>query len=379
VAPGLERPSAAAARSRKACLRLLVPVMLGALLVPRAAWPQSASPLPGLQNAGAWRALEEHRYGDAAGLFEAAVTTQPHDAALWFGAGVAALMRGVNGPARIAFEQSLAIDPTLIDAAVLLGQSFYRDGQVGAAIEAYEQALAQAPNHPELVDALSRWRQEVTTEAPFLVLPGEHFDIRYFASDEELAHRVLDVLEAARARLAEELAVSTLRRVEAVLYSPEQFKAVTKLPDWAVGIYDGRIKVPLGGTSASADDLERVLEHELVHAMVATIAGPTVPAWLNEGLATALERDGAEWAEELAAANPSFNRAELPRGFRNLMPAEARDAYATSTRAVQRLLERYGSEGIARLLRRIGFGLPFPEAFHDTVGTTFEAFVSGLP
>ena len=93
--------------------------------------------------------------------------------------------------------------------------------------------------------------------------------------------------------------ISTLRRIDVVLYSPEQFKTVTRLPAWAVGIYDGRIKVPLGGTSASADDLERVLEHELVHAIVAAIAGPTVPAWLNEGLATALERDGTEWAEEL--------------------------------------------------------------------------------
>ena len=61
------------------------------------------------------------------------------------------------------------------------------------------------------------------------------------------------------------------------------------------------------------------------------------------------------------------------------MPAEARAAYATSTRAVQRLLGRYGSAGVVRLLRRIGFGLPFPEAFHDTMGTTFEAFVSVGP
>ena len=58
------------------------------------------------------------------------------------------------------------------------------------------------------------------------------------------------------------------------------------------------------------------------------------------------------------------------------MPAEARAAYATSTRVVQRLLEQHGSAGVVGLLRGIGRGLPFPEAFHDAVGTTFEAFVS---
>ena len=104
-----------------------------------------------------------------------------------------------------------------------------------------------------------------------------------------------------------------IRKIDVVLYSPEQFKTVTRLPAWAVGIYDGRIKVPLGGTAATADDLERVLEHELVHAIVAAIAGPTVPAWLNEGLATALERNGAEWADEVAAASAAPPVVELPQ------------------------------------------------------------------
>jgi len=291
---------------------------------------------------------------------------------LWLGAGISALMRGLNGQAQTSFERSLAIDPSLIDATVLLGQSLYRDGRVAPAIAAYEQALAHAPDHPDLVDALSRWRLEVATEAPFLGRVGAHFDIRYLPSDEELAHRVLDVLENARERLSEKLAISTLRSIEVVLYSPEQFKTVTRLPAWAVGIYDGRIKVPLGETAASADDLERVLEHELVHAIVAAIAGPTVPAWLNEGLATALERDGTQWAE---AARPS-PLVELPREFRNLMPAQAREAYATSTRVVLRLLEQHGSAAVVELLRGIGRGQPFLEAFQGAVGTTFEAFVS---
>ena len=379
MAPGIATRGLAPGRIRRAFGQVLAAVVLACVVAPRPAWAQSAFPLPEVQHASAWRALEEHRYGDAASLFEAAVNETPQDAALWFGAGVSALMRGLNGQAQRSFEQSLAIDPSLIDAAVLLGQSLYRDGRVAPAIAAYEQALAHAPDHPDLVDALSRWRLEVTTEAPFLALAGAHFDIRYLPPDDELAHRVLDVLEAARERLSEKLAISTLRRIDVVLYSPEQFKTVTRLPAWAVGIYDGRIKVPLGETAASADDLERVLEHELVHAIVAAIAGPTVPAWLNEGLATALERDGTKWAEAAQAGTPSPVVAELPREFRNLMPAQAREAYATSTRVVQRLLEQHGSAAVVELLRGIGRGFPFLKAFQGAVGTTFEAFVSVGP
>jgi len=349
------------------------------MLTARAVWPQSASQWAGIQHSGAWRALEDHRYGDAADLFENAVRARPEDAALWFGAGVAALMRGLNGHAQPSFEKALAIDPGLTDASILLGQALYREGHVALAIAAYERALQYEPDHPELVEALSRWRLEVSTEAPFRALHGAHFEVRYFPPDDALAYRALDVLEAAHGRLGRELSVTTLRRVGVVLYSPDQFKAVTKLPAWAVGIYDGRIKVPLGGTSPSASDLHRVLEHELVHAIVAGIAGPTVPAWLNEGLATALERDGAEWAEEMRSDARSVLFSELPRGFRNLMPSEARAAYATSTRVVHRLLDQHGAAAVVRLLRGIGRGLPFSEAFHESMGTTLDAFVSGLP
>ena len=373
MAPGLEPRHAPRAWTRTACLRLLILALLAGVVSPRVAWSQPASQLP---HAAAWRALEEHRYGDAAGLFAAAVRAEPDDAALWFGAGVSALMRGLNGPSQASFERALAIDPDLLDAAVLLGQSFYRDGQVAQAIAVYERALVGAPDHPELVDALSRWHLEVSTEAAFEGLVGTHFEVRHVPADEALARRALDVLETAHTRFGQELAVSTLRRVEVVLYSPEEFKAVTRLPAWAVGIYDGRIKVPLGGTSPSVEELERVLEHELVHAIVAAIAGPTVPAWLNEGLATALEPDGTEWADEVNAVTPPASLAALPNAFRNLVPAEARTAYAISARMVQRLIDQHGTAGVVGLLRGIGRGLPFPEAFHDTIGTSFEAFLS---
>ena len=352
---------------------MLLTWLLAALMAPQA-WGQSGSHVTELRHADAWRALEEHRYGDAADLFASAARAEPWDAALWFGDGVSALMRGLNAQARVSFEKALALDPDLTDAAILLGQAVYRDGQVTQAIAVYQRALARVPDHPEVVDALSRWQMEVAIEAPFRSLRGAHFEIRHLPSDVELAVRALDVLEARYAQLGQELSVSVPRRVEVVLYSPEQFRTVTKLPAWAVGIYDGRIKAPLGGGSPSAPDLARVLEHELVHAIVATIAGPTVPAWLNEGLATALERDGTEWAEEVSASTPAIAAAALPRGFRSLMPADARVAYAVSTRAVQRLLDQHGPAVVARLLRSIGRGLPFPEAFQDAVGVTFDAF-----
>jgi hypothetical protein len=152
---------------------------------------------------------------------------------------------------------------------------------------------------------------------------------------------------------------------------------VTRLPEWATGVYDGRIKVPMGDASASTADLRRVLDHELVHAMVAQVAGPTVPAWLNEGLATALEPGGLEWAESLldtTATRVPFE--QLARGFRGLSLGEAKPAYAQSAIAVKTLIDRHGVVGVMGLLRAIGGGLPFAEAFQQALAVPFEEFAA---
>jgi hypothetical protein len=44
-----------------------------------------------------------------------------------------------------------------------------------------------------------------------------------------------------------------------------------------------------------------VLSHEFVHAVVGMLGGRTVPAWVNEGLATVLEPAGPADAEATLA------------------------------------------------------------------------------
>ena len=69
--------------------------------------------------------------------------------------------------------------------------------------------------------------------------------------------------------------------------------------------YDGRIRVPLGGALEQREELDRVLSHEFVHAVVAMLGGRTVPAWVNEGLATVLEPAGSKDAEATLARTDS--------------------------------------------------------------------------
>ena len=56
------------------------------------------------------------------------------------------------------------------------------------------------------------------------------------------------------------------------------------------------------GALDNRKELDRVLSHEFTHALIRTLAPRGVPAWLNEGLATALETGDLEWAEKQTAS-----------------------------------------------------------------------------
>ena len=356
------------------------PLAAGLLMVLIMAVNSLAQTVPprGVPSPPAWRALEERRFAEAVTLFEAAARLAPRDASLRFGAGVANLMQGKNADARRAFEAALAIDPRLTDASVLLGVAFYRDGLLQDAIKAYESALRYAPDAAQLTGPLEKWRKEVSTEGQFYQAQGAHFTVFFEGpADDAAAQRALEILEDAYWRIGRELAIYPQRPLSVVLYTSEQFRDVTRSPEWASGVYDGRIKVPMGGQIESITDLRRVLEHELVHAMVASVAGPTVPAWLNEGLATALEPGGTEWAAAQLQSSPArVPLAQLTRGFGALATVHARAAYAQSALAVKSLLDEQGADKVVGLLQAVGRGVPFGEAFRQSISTTLDEFAT---
>lgn len=357
--------------------RRLAAAILIALTMAATGLAQTAAPR-GVPRPPAWRALEERRYAEAAELFDEAARLAPRDASLRVGAGVANLMQGKNADARRAFDAALAIDPRLTDASVLLGVAFYRDGLLQEAIKVYERALRFAPDAPQLVGPLERWRKEVSTEGQFYQAQGAHFTVFFEGpADDAAAQQALEILEEAYWRIGLELSTYPQRPLAVVFYTKEQFRDVTRSPGWAAGVYDGRIKVPIGGQIESATELQRVLEHELVHAMVASAAGPAVPAWLNEGLATALEPRGPEWAASQLQESPvRVQLSQLARGFGGLSSDEARAAYAQSALAVKALLDQHGASKVMSLVQAVGRGVAFGEAFRQTVSTTLDEFAA---
>lgn len=163
--------------------------------------------------------------------------------------------------------------------------------------------------------------------------------------------------------------------ITVVLYTTQQFQDITRMPAWTVASYDGRIHVPVRGALQQTEQLDRVLTHEFVHALVATLGGPTVPVWLNEGLATALEPGGVAQSEAvLAAVSVRPPLRELHGSFARLDAADARVAYAYSTYAVRRIIQLRGANAVVGVLRDLARGVDFRTAFGKRVEMRYEEF-----
>jgi hypothetical protein len=164
-----------------------------------------------------------------------------------------------------------------------------------------------------------------------------------------------------------------------VLYTREQFRDITRSPQWAAAAYDGIIRVPMRGAGEKAEDLDRVLAHEFSHALIRSLATRNLPTWLNEGLASVLESDDLDWANRTVAnvgRMPPLQRLAAP--FAKLSGDEAQFAYAASAVAARKLLDEAGGVAIANLLRDLGEGIDFEAAFLHRIQKSLADFEASL-
>ena len=360
-------------RSSLAWMTLLITVFAGV------AQARAADDAVALARAGT-AALEARRFGDALAAFTKAAEMQPSDASLCFGAGVAAFMLGKNEVAQARFECALARDPAFLPAAMWLADLHYRAGRLTDAISIYETAQKHSLKPHDLQPQLDLWRKELALQNQFHDARSEHFVVLFeAAADEPFAADVIRRLETAYRRIVSTMGVSPSQPITVVIYTRDQFNDITRLADWSAAAYDGRIRVPADEASREAGELDRILSHEFVHALVSQVGGRTVPAWINEGLATVLEPAGSGDVEAaLARTGERRTLSQLHDSFVGLSQHDAELAYASSARAVRQLIERRGIGALVALLEDLGQGAPFTRAFQQRLAMRYEDFSASV-
>lgn len=363
--------------ARRAVAALLL--VLGAASADAATQGIPGSPAYLAGRAG-WEAIKDGRHQDAAAAFARAVDAEPRDPSLHLGAGLAAFLLGQPTTARQSLERALMLAPSLTTASLLLGDILYRGSDISGALQVLEAALTHAPDDKMLGATIETRRREAAVHDQFFVSRGAHFTVLFEGpADEALASAAVDMLEATYWRVATALAIYPDDQITVVLYTQEQFRDITRSPQWAAGAYDGRIRIPVRGAITGSGELERVLAHEFTHALIQSVAPRGVPTWLHEGLAVAFEPEG----ETRAAAHRAGTAERLPLSrlagsFDTLSASDARVAYAQSAGLVGAMLDRGGAASVGALLQEIARGHSLQAAFERQYLMSLDAFIDLL-
>ena len=343
--------------------RRSITVLCGAILtIGLAVFASGQSTVTELNDAG-WKALREGQADRAVTHFLNALALRPSDPVLLFGAGAAFHAQGKQRDAMARLRKALEIDPALTAASELLGRIAFDEGEADLAIKTYENALKRAPGNAAITQQLNAWRKDAGVHQTFDSTKYDRFRVMFEGRAEEaLAKRATAILDSAFWRITRLLGEYPTGTIVTILYTEQQFHDITRAPGWAGGQYDGRIRIPVAGAAEKPELFERVLTHELSHAIVAAIAPHGVPAWLNEGMAQYFDGSDVRAARQrLKAAGQTIPLKVLGRGFGRMNAYQAQIAYDESLVAANVMFDRPGF-GWIRLLHRLGDGQTFEEA-----------------
>ena len=284
----------------------------------------------------------------------------------------ALLALGDARAARDAAQRAVRLDDRDPRTRALLGDAYAALGDRAGAEEQYRRSLLLRPD-----PAVQRKLEDVAP-APARPAQGAQFRIRYDGGvNEPLGVAVLDVLTKAYEEYARRLGFRPEDPV-VVLLMMETGIPEGRVPEWAAGVNDGTIRVPLRGLDRLTPRLTTVLRHELAHSFIAARTGGNCPTWLQEGVSQWLE--GGDPNREDATVAPLARDGKLmplltlEAPFQTLPPAEMATAYAESLSAIAHILRRSGPDGVVRLLAALGDRLPSEEALPTALALSYPEF-----
>lgn len=332
-------------------------------------------------NAGSEQ-LKAGDYQAARESFELAV--QSNSAALdgHLGLGLAYFNLRDDRNAERELLKVLEIDPKAFMAYQFLGELYYRKDDLETAVTYWEKAVAVNPGANDVRTRLERVRKEHKAERDFNRDLSGHFLIKYEGREKIEAGRIiLRILEDAYGEVGRALSLYPDQEIQVILYSGQQFEEVTSAPGWSSGIFDGKIRMPIGGIEKETPGLRGLLYHEYTHAVVRKITS-RCPTWLNEGLAQYFEgrqidTQQKEMLKRLVQTGmlPSLTNLEGP--FLGFGRDQAKEAYIISLSSVRYMIDSFGMYRIRGVLDELAKGAGTDKAISNSIMLSYEEFQRG--
>ena len=211
--------------------------------------------------------------------------------------------------------------------------------------------------------------------------------VYWYEGEVEVAGQALDVAVEAISRAVLDVPVEALQKtIDIYLYArPDDLRLTLPagLPSGAdaLTLYETNvILVPYGPKEANIPALQRILPHEVTHALIheATRSDyDRVPLWFAEGLATSVEYTFVPDPEAQVLLEAALERRE-PFRLETLCAAfphtgqDARLAYAQSASVVATIRDLYGREALRELTRAYADGATCEGGVQRVFGVSLE-------
>ena len=143
--------------------------------------------------------------------------------------------------------------------------------------------------------------------------------------------------------------------------------------------------VAINGESVLNAGRSTIFRHELAHVAIHRLSGPSVPAWLDEGLATVIEErdplgiDRATALSILANEPGALTIFGDDRPWLEVNTELGGHAYGVAAEAVRVIDARLGRNGLVAMLDRMGSGTLPQVAIEDALGEPLARFAISLP
>jgi tetratricopeptide (TPR) repeat protein len=296
--------------------------------------------------------------------------------------GTMALASAREGQSERSKQQAraaLALDESTPEAYLALGEYQFQDNDLGTALDTWERGLRLNPDDVALSRRLERGRAEAQRLGGLERVASEHFVVAFDGrADVPGARASLDIMEAAYRSVGSLFQLFPDGPIAVVLY-PDRSYAEEGHVSWSAGVYDGKIRLPSAGASATSLRFRGTLFHEYAHALFHRATGKRGgPAWLNEGY--------ADVAKLQADPGPPVRCTPDVHLFplRNLEESlgrignhkQAHLAYLESRHAVEHIIERHGQQGVRAILSEMSTGAPFESAFARALGEDYATFAA---
>ncbi len=325
-------------------------------------------------------AANEKRYQDAIDRLGDAVEYVNDEPRHHYGQGACYFTLAQYQDAEEAFSRVIQLQPDHFQAHGMLGEIYYLSNNMEGAREHWEKALEIKPDDEHTKKRISRLKKFDKVAGNLETEMDMEFSVSFDGTEKpELRELVLGMLEKISMEVGQEVGLYPKRQIPVILLTNREFFDITGSPEWAGGVYEGHIKVPVD--KYDAELLRIVLAHEYVHAVIFDRLSFRCPWWLNEGLAQYLSRDKSGNKKKLALAAKFIKEGEVPA--LEELPGDLLKrgdgkgvivAYALALSAVRYFVDQFGMADMQYIFDLMAGGKDFGTVMSEITGYSFTEF-----